>query len=117
MPAPGAWYDREETRMETVRFPKEKSKQEELADQRGSDGWHWLPMGWEEESMPWRREVPAMEVLRRVWVQPLWGAMSRSTGVPMMTGLRPPRSCRRRLILTRTCGASAVPSGRGPPCI
>lgn len=70
--APIEWYDRYEMRMENYRFPKEKSKQEALADQIGRDGWHLLRMVFEEETMPWLREIPAVEVLRRVWVQQFW---------------------------------------------
>src|SRR5581483_2495368 len=70
--APIEWDDCDETRMETFRFPNEKSKQEDLADQMGRDGWHLLQMVFGEETMPWLREVPAVEVLRRVWVQPFW---------------------------------------------
>lgn len=67
--APREWYERYEMRMENFRFPKEKSKQEELADQIGRDGWYLLQLMFEEKSMPWLTEIPAVEVLRRVWVQ------------------------------------------------
>jgi transposase len=44
--APDEWYDRYEVRMENFRFPKEKSKQEELANQIGRDGWQLLQWVW-----------------------------------------------------------------------
>lgn len=67
--APLDWYDRYEARMENFRFPKEKSKQEALADQIGQDGWELLQWVQQEEALPWLREIPAVEVLRQVWVQ------------------------------------------------
>lgn len=70
--APVEWYDRSEMRMENFRFPKEKSKQEALADQIGRDGRHVLDLVFAEETLPRLREVPAVDVLRRVWVQPFW---------------------------------------------
>src|SRR5260370_5950460 len=71
--APIEWYDRYEARMENFRFPKEKSKQEALADQIGRDGWQLLSLVCGQEAPPWLREVPAVEVLRRVLVQKLFG--------------------------------------------
>jgi transposase len=58
--------------MENFRFPKEKTKQEELANQIGQDGWSLLEWVFGEKSLPWLREIPAVEVLRRVWVQQFW---------------------------------------------
>lgn len=67
--APVEWYERYEMRMETFRFPKEKSKQQEIAAQIGRDGSHLLSLVFEEEDMPWLRNIPAVEILRRVWLQ------------------------------------------------
>jgi len=67
--APVEWYDRYASRMENFRFPKEKSKQEELAAQIGQDGWFLLQWVSEEKAMSWVREIPAVEILRRVWLQ------------------------------------------------
>lgn len=70
--APLEWYDRYEMRMENFCFPKEKSQQEELAEQFGQDGWQLLEMVYAEEAWPWLREIPAIELLRQVWVQQFW---------------------------------------------
>jgi transposase len=70
--APSEWYDRYEMRMENFRFPKEKSKQEALANEIGKDGWYLLQLVAAEKALGWLREVPAIEVLRRVWVQQFW---------------------------------------------
>jgi transposase len=70
--APKEWYDRYEMRMENFRFPSQKSKQEELAEQFGQDGWQLLEMVYAEEAWPWLREVPAVQVLRQVWLQQFW---------------------------------------------
>lgn len=70
--APRDWEERDAERRENVRFPNEKSKQEVLAEQIGQDGWSLFPWIWGEENRPWLRELPAVEVLRRVWLQQFW---------------------------------------------
>lgn len=69
---PGEWYDRYGTRTEEYRFPKETSKRQALAEQIGADGW-WLLLAIRSAEAPaWAREVPAVEILRRVWMQQFW---------------------------------------------
>jgi hypothetical protein len=63
------WYEHYGERMENFRFPKEKSKREILAEQIGRDGSVLLQAVYAAEAMPWLGEIPAVEVLRRVWVQ------------------------------------------------
>jgi transposase len=43
-----------------------------LANQIGQDGWDLLEWVFEEKSMSWLREIPAVEILRQVWVQQFW---------------------------------------------
>jgi transposase len=69
---PAEWYDRYGTRTEEYRFPKEASKRQALTEQIGADGW-WLLLAVRSAQAPaWVREVPAVEILRRVWVQQFW---------------------------------------------
>ena len=69
---PLEWYDRYGTRTEEYRFPKEASKRQALTAQIGSDG-SWLLMAIRSADAPvWLSEVPAVEILRRVWVQQFW---------------------------------------------
>jgi transposase len=69
---PLEWYDRYGTRTEEYRLPKEASKRQALTAQIGSDG-SWLLMAIRSVDAPvWLSEVPAVEILRRVWVQQFW---------------------------------------------
>lgn len=70
--APQDWYDRYGMRMEDFRFPKEATKRQALAEQIGQDGWELLSWVREGEAPAWLREIPAVEILRQVWVQQFW---------------------------------------------
>src|SRR6266852_6100889 len=69
---PGEWYERYGTRTEEYRFPKEATKRQALTEQIGADGWCLLAALRSAEAPAWLAEVPAVEVLRRVWVQQFW---------------------------------------------
>lgn len=66
------WYERYGPRFEQYRLPKSKKEQQALAEVVGADGYHLLGAVYAAEAMPWLREIPAVEVLRRVWVQQFW---------------------------------------------
>ena len=66
------WYDRYEKRMEEHRFPKEATKRQALAGQIGQDGWNLLNWVREADAPVWLREIPAVEILRSVWIQQFW---------------------------------------------
>ena len=66
---PQEWYDRYEKRMEDFRIPKEASKREAWAQQIGQDGFKLLAWINQEDAPTWLREVPAVEILRQVWIQ------------------------------------------------
>ena len=66
---PAEWYERYESRIEDYRMPKETTKRQALAAQIGTDGWYLLSAIRDSLAPAWLREVPAVEVLRRVWVQ------------------------------------------------
>lgn len=66
---PAEWYERYGTRTEEYRFPKEASKRQALAQQIGVDGSVLLRAIHSPEAPAWLWEVPAVETLRRVWVQ------------------------------------------------
>jgi len=69
---PPEWYDRYGTRTEAYRFPKEASKRQTLTEQIGFDGWCLLTALNSAEAPAWLAAVPAVEMLRRVWVQQFW---------------------------------------------
>ena len=66
---PVEWYERYGSRMEEYHLPKEASKRQALAEQIGMDGSCLLEAIRDASAPAWLREVPAVEVLRRVWVQ------------------------------------------------
>jgi len=69
---PADWYERYGTRTEEYRFPKEATKRQALTEQIGADGWALLTAIRSAEAPAWLAEVPAVEILRRVWVQQFW---------------------------------------------
>ncbi len=69
---PAEWYERYGTRTEEYRFPKEATKRQALTEQIGADGWWLLTAIRTADAPAWLSEVPAVEILRRVWVQQFW---------------------------------------------
>jgi transposase len=66
---PAAWHERYDSRIEDYQLPKEATKRQAMAEQIGADGWHLLAAINESLAPAWLREIPAVEVLQRVWVQ------------------------------------------------
>jgi transposase len=66
---PPEWYTRYGLRSDQARLPKEASKREALARQVGADGYHLLEWVRLPESPPGFWELPALEALRRIWLQ------------------------------------------------
>jgi transposase len=69
---PPEWFDRYGPRFEQYRLPKSKAQQCALAEQVGADGYQLLTAVYMSSTMTWLSEVPAVELLRRVWVQQFW---------------------------------------------
>lgn len=63
------WFERYSTRIEESRLPKGQAVREQYAAQMGADGLRLLQAVYAATPQPWLREVPAVEILRRVWVQ------------------------------------------------
>jgi transposase len=66
---PSAWYERYASRVEEYQLPKEATKRQAMAEQIGADGWQLLAAIYAADTPGWLREVPAVEILRRVWIQ------------------------------------------------
>ncbi|MCC3768312.1 IS1182 family transposase, partial [Streptomyces sp. UNOC14_S4] len=64
-----AWFDRYATRPEDYWLPSGKAKRIELAEQTGRDGMRLLTDVYAPDAPGWLRELPAVQVLRRTWVQ------------------------------------------------
>jgi transposase len=63
------WFDLYGPRFEQYRLPKEKAEQQLLAEQMGNDGHHLLAAVYAPSAPEWLRHLPAVEVLRQVWIQ------------------------------------------------
>ncbi len=66
---PTEWYERYATRWEDYRLPSGREEREELAAMIGGDGRALLTLVDAPSSPTWLREVPALLILRRVWIQ------------------------------------------------
>jgi transposase len=67
--AAAAWVARYGRRAEESRLPTKKEERQELAATIGADGTALLTAVYASDAPAWLREVPAVEALRRVWVQ------------------------------------------------
>jgi transposase len=63
------WVERYDRRAEDTRLPAKKEQRHALAQRIGADGARLLTAISALEAPTWLREVPAVELLRRVWVQ------------------------------------------------
>src|SRR4051812_45646924 len=66
---PAEWAERYGRRLEEYRLPKDLPARQALAAQIGADGHQLLEAVRFPGAPAWLREVPAVETLRRVWVQ------------------------------------------------
>jgi transposase len=81
------WYDRYGRRIEETRLPEAATERDALAATIGADGLHLLRSVYAPAALAWLREIPAVQTLRRVWVQ-YFHAPDASDGV---VRLRDPR--------------------------
>ena len=63
------WFDRYARRTENYRLPKLDSERETLGNQMGKDGFTLLESIYDPLTPEWLRFIPAVEILRQVWVQ------------------------------------------------
>jgi transposase len=66
------WRDRYTRRAEDDRLPTTLAARAALALTIGHDGWRLLAAIDHLDAPPWLREVPAVAILRRVWMQNYW---------------------------------------------
>jgi transposase len=63
------WFERYGARFEQYRLPKKLAERTALGETIGADGVHLLSRVYVAQDLGWLREIPAIEVLRQVWVQ------------------------------------------------
>jgi transposase len=66
---PGDWFDRYQPRLDSYRLPKSETQRRALAIQIGADGWQLWTAITSSPDMGWLARLPALEILRRTWVQ------------------------------------------------
>jgi len=99
------WFDRSSVRIEESRLPKGQAAREEDAAQVGTDGLRLLEAVSTRSAPAWLREVPAVQILRRVWVQQPGTGCLRSQPVGGSAVATPPSAVRAfELRQTRYCG-------------
>ncbi|MCX5215477.1 transposase [Kitasatospora sp. NBC_00240] len=64
-----AWAERYGARIDSYRFPKGENVRQKWAEQVGRDGFTLLEAAFTPGAPGWLREVPAVQVLRRAWVE------------------------------------------------
>jgi len=67
------WFARYSVRVENYRLPKADSERTALAATIGSDGFHLLRAALDPQAPETVRTAPALDILRRVWVQQFYG--------------------------------------------
>jgi len=63
------WYERYGERIEESRLPESQAERAALALQTGQDGRQLLQAVYSPEAPSWLRELPAVQILRQVWLQ------------------------------------------------
>jgi transposase len=71
--APTPWYQRYAERMENYRLPDAATEREALGVQIGTDGFELLEAVFAADAPGYLRAVPAVDLLRRVWLQQYYG--------------------------------------------
>jgi transposase len=66
------WVYRYGHRVEEARLPSSRAEREKLAEGIGRDGASLLEALFDPAAPPWLRQVPAVEILRQIWVQNYW---------------------------------------------
>jgi transposase len=67
--APPVWYERYSRPWHEYKMPKEKTERETLACRICEDGLELLQAIYEDIDMIWLRKVPAVQILRQIWIQ------------------------------------------------
>jgi len=93
---------------EDYHLPKSKSERLELGEQVGQDGLQLLETILEKESPAWIREIPAVEILRQVWVQNFY---EDENGLHWRGSGNIPPGCKNDLLPFLTWKPATIPSG------
>lgn len=67
--SPAEWLQRYGRRTEDDRLPSKQAEQQRQKSLVGNDGWILLSAIYQADAPSWLRKVPAVDVLRRIWIQ------------------------------------------------
>jgi transposase len=73
-----SWQDRYGQRIDQIRLPASQAKRDALAVQYGRDGYRLLEAVRQDSAPGWARDLPAVAVLRQVWVQQYYREVSEA---------------------------------------
>lgn len=74
------WQQVYGARIDNLHLPSSKTKRAELMVQYGRDGYHLLDQVYGPAAPGWLRQIPAVDVLRRVWIQQFYRDVDTATG-------------------------------------
>jgi hypothetical protein len=74
------WQQVYGARIDNLHLPAAKTKQAELMTQYGRDGYHLLDQLSGPPAPDWLRQIPAVDVLRRIWIQQFHRDVDTTTG-------------------------------------
>jgi transposase len=94
-----SWQQIYGARIDNLHLPESQTKRQALMVGYGTDGYHLLDQTYGPGAPPWLRELPAVEALRRIWVQQFYReithgrqeVMRRREPLPEGDGLPPGR--------------------------
>jgi transposase len=66
---PAVWGERYGAHLSEFRLPRSDSARSQWAEQVGTDGHQLLAWLWSSQTPSWMRQIPAVEMLRQIWVQ------------------------------------------------
>jgi transposase len=75
---PVEWYERYASQWQDYRLPAGRTEREELATMIGHDGRTLLALVETATDAPWLPKLPALQVLRRVWLQQFYADQERA---------------------------------------
>lgn len=74
------WQQVYGARIDNLRLPASKTGRAELMVQYGRDGYHLLEQVYVATAPVWLREIPAVDALRRIWIQQFYRDVDITTG-------------------------------------
>jgi hypothetical protein len=72
-----SWQDRYGQPIDQIRLPASQAKRDALAVEYGRDGYRLLEAVRQDGAPGWARDLPAVAVLRQVWVQQYTGRSAK----------------------------------------